>query len=114
MTTTGENRDVPLRHALATLAYRAAKALRDAPADFSSFRPAAGSQSAGEILAHMGDLMDWVLSQARGKEQWHNATPDAWNVDSARFFTALTAFDAYLASEAEVYTGSKRLPGCRG
>jgi hypothetical protein len=35
-------RELPLRHAVATLAYRAAKALRDAPNDFAAFRPAAG------------------------------------------------------------------------
>ena len=40
----GHKPDLPLRHALATLVYRAAKTLRDAPADFSSFRP--GKESA--------------------------------------------------------------------
>ena len=59
-----------LRHTLATLAYRAAKALRDAPDGFSGFRPAPGSRSAGEILAHLGDLMGWALSQASGEERW--------------------------------------------
>ena len=55
-----------LRHMLATLAYRAGKALRDAPPEFSGFPPAPGSRSAGEILAHMGDLLDWGASIARG------------------------------------------------
>src|SRR5206468_6765008 len=64
--------DLSLRHTLATLAYRAAKALRRAPPGFSSFRPAAGSRSAGEILAHMGDLVEWALTQSRGKERWRS------------------------------------------
>src|SRR5688500_2420421 len=48
-----------LRHAVATVAYRGAKACRDAPAGFAAFRVAEGSRSAGEILAHIGDLYDW-------------------------------------------------------
>ena len=72
-TKTGQ-RDISLRHTVATLAYRAAKPLRRTPAEFSSFRVAAGSRSAGEILAHMCDLLDWVLSQARASSA--GATPN--------------------------------------
>jgi hypothetical protein len=106
---TAQDRNLSLRHAAATLAYRAAKAIRGAPAEFSDFRPAEGSRSAGEILAHMCDLMDWVLSQARGKERWRNSKPRSWEEDTARFFTALTAFDEYLASEAALHATSERL-----
>ncbi|MGH9740352.1 MAG: hypothetical protein ACRD4X_17455, partial [Candidatus Acidiferrales bacterium] len=87
----GHTDALPLRHALATLAYRAAKPLRDAPSGFSAFRAAPDSRSAGEILAHLGDLMDWALSLARGKEKWHNSKPEPWSEDVARFFKALTA-----------------------
>lgn len=96
-------RDLPLRHAVATLAYRGAKALRDAPPEFSGFRPGPTSRSAGEILAHINDLLDWVLSQARGKEQWRNSKPRSWQEDSERFFAGLAAFDAYLASDATLH-----------
>jgi len=89
---------LPLRHALATLAYRAAKPLRGAPPEFSTFRAAPGSRSAGEILAHLGDLMDWTLSLSQAKEKWHNSKPQPWNQDVARFFASLTAVDSYLAS----------------
>ena len=51
-----------LRHTLATLAYRAAKVLRGAPADFSAFAPIPGGRTAGQLLAHLGDLMDWAAS----------------------------------------------------
>jgi hypothetical protein len=84
---------------VATLAYRGGKVLRGAPPDFSDFRPAKGSRSAGEILAHVGDLLDWALSQARGKQKWRNSKPRGWKEDSERFFTALAAFDEYLAKE---------------
>jgi hypothetical protein len=98
-----------LRHTLATLAYRAGKALRGAPAGFATFRPAEGSRSAGEILAHMGDLFDWALSMARGQEAWNNATPQAWDAEQARFFAALSAFDDYLAGGAELHISPERL-----
>jgi len=104
-----ENRDLPLRHAVATLAYRAAKALRRAPAEFSGFRVAAGSRSAGEILAHMCDLVDWAFSQARGQQRWRNSKPRSWSEDSRRFFAALTAFDEYLASDAPLHARAEEM-----
>jgi hypothetical protein len=101
--------DLPLRHALATLVYRAAKTLREAPADFSGFRPGESSRSAGEILAHICDLMDWALSQARGQERWHNSKPMAWGADSERFFAAATALDEYLASGEKLHVAPEKL-----
>lgn len=86
-----------LRHTIATLAYRGGKAVRDAPPGFESFRPAPGSRSAGEILAHIGDLLDWALSLARGAHVWHDSRPQAWDQDVTRFVAALAAFDAELA-----------------
>ncbi len=92
-----------LRHTLATLAYRAGKALRGAPAEFTNFRasseasPAEGRTS-GEILAHMGDLLDWALSMANGRQEWHDSPALSWDEGSARFFAALEALDARLAS----------------
>jgi hypothetical protein len=86
-----------LRHALATLAYRAAKVLRDAPAGFSGFAPATGSRTAGQILAHMGDLMDWGASIARGQQAWNNSPVQAWDADVQRFFAAVEKFDDAIA-----------------
>src|SRR5215216_624912 len=87
---TENTRNLPIRHALATLAYRTAKVLRDAPPEFSGFRPDPESRSAGEILAHVCDLVDWALSQARGQETWRNSTPRNWADDSERFFATVT------------------------
>jgi len=89
-----------LRHTVATLAYRCGKTLRDAPPGFAEFRAAEKTRTPVEILAHIGDLLDWVLSQASGKEEWHNAKPLPWDDESARFFGALEKLDAYLASDA--------------
>jgi len=98
-----------LRHTLATLAYRAGKAVRGAPAEFAGFRAAPGVRSPVEILAHMGDLFDWALSIARGKEAWKNSEPLEWNAEVARFFAALEAFDRCLASGETLHAPVDRL-----
>jgi Lon protease-like protein len=89
-----------LRHTVATLAYRGAKAMRGAPPEFARYRPAADSRTPGEILAHMGDLMDWALGMCDGRHHWHNSPPLAWNEGVARFFAALEAFDRRLSTGA--------------
>jgi hypothetical protein len=87
-----------LRHTLATLAYRGGKAIRNAPASFASHRECDSSRTPAQILAHIGDLMDWGLSIAAGSEAWHDSTPLEWNQECARFFAALKKFDDYLAT----------------
>jgi hypothetical protein len=104
MTPPASARDL-LRHALATLAYRAGKALRGAPAPFESFSVAPGSRTPVQILAHMGDLFDWALHLAKGAQVWHDATPIPWDQEVARFFAALEAFDRHLASGASLPEG---------
>jgi len=98
-----------LRHAVATLAYRAGKALRGAPATFADFTLAAGTRTPARILAHMGDLLDWALYLARGEQSWHDSIPQPWDREVARFFAALDAFDAYLASEEPLGWSAERL-----
>ena len=98
-----------LRHTVATLAYRGGKALRGAPASFSAFQAAPGVRTPGQILAHLGDLIDWMLSLAKGNQEWHNSPPRTWDEDSARFFAALKAFDDYLASGAPLSTSPEKL-----
>jgi hypothetical protein len=101
--------DLSLRHAVATLTYRAAKVLRDAPETFSGFSAGEGSRSAGHILAHVCDLLDWVLTQARGEERWRNSKPRSWSQDSKHFFAAITAFDEYLASRSKLHAPPEKL-----
>lgn len=98
-----------LRHTVATLAYRGGKALRDAPAGFSGFRAGESSRTAGQILAHLGDLLDWALSKAEGKETWKDTAPRSWEVGVSRFHGALGAFDAYLASDAPLHCSPEEL-----
>jgi hypothetical protein len=90
------------RHTLATLAYRAGKVLRDAPEDFGASTAGGAGRTPSHILAHMCDLFDWAQSNAKGAERWANTTPGSWASDTARFFTALETFDAYVASDAPI------------
>ena len=91
-----------LRHALATLAYRAGKTVRGTPEAFGEYRASPESPSSVEILAHMGDLMDWVLRMVKGDPAWTAATPLPWEQEIARFFASLRALDDYLASGAAI------------
>jgi len=98
-----------LRHTLATLAYRAGKAVRGAPPEFASFQASSGVRTPSQILAHMGDVFDWALSIARGKQEWHDSKPLPWEQEAARFFAALKAFDDYLASGQPLAVAPERL-----
>lgn len=96
-----------LRHSLATLAYRATRAVEGSPDEFGAF--AGAGHEPGKILAHMGDLFDWALSAAEGHERWHNSQPLPWPAEQQRFFASLQAFDAFLASPAPLQTSMEKL-----
>jgi hypothetical protein len=98
-----------LRHALATLAYRGGKALRGAPAGFDAFHAGETTRTPCQILAHIGDLLDWALSVAHAKEAWHNSAPLAWDLEVQRFFDALQQLDACLASDAPLEESAEKL-----
>ncbi len=98
-----------LRHTLATLAYRGGKALRDAPTGFAGFRAGETTRTAGEILAHVGDLLDWALSIAKGQETWREAEPLPWERGAERFFAALGTLDARLASGAPLQASAEKM-----
>jgi hypothetical protein len=98
-----------LRHAVATLAYRAAKVVRDAPPEFAAFRVGERSRTPGEILLHMSDLLDWALRQAQADGRWEEATMLPWSLLVERFFAAVERFDAYLASEQPLNSPPEKL-----
>jgi hypothetical protein len=98
-----------LRHTLATLAYRGAKATRGCTPEAASFRAAPTTRTPLEILAHMGDLMDWGLSMARGQEKWSDAKPLPWDEEVKRFHAALGALDEFLASGAPLAATPERI-----
>ena len=98
-----------LRHTVATLAYRGAKAVRGAPETFASFHASETTRTPAQILAHVGDLLDWALSIAKGTEAWNNSEPLSWDQEVARFHQTLESFDTYLASDAELSAPCERL-----
>jgi hypothetical protein len=98
-----------LRHAVATVAYRGAKALRGAPASFAGYSPDGTPRTAATILAHVGDLFDWALSQAKGAEVWADSAPLAWDREVERCFAALQRFDEFLASDAPLAVTPERM-----
>jgi hypothetical protein len=98
-----------LRHTLATLAYRGGKAVRNVPPGFGDHRPGPGSRSAGEILAHIGDLLDWGVALADGRHEWHDSPPRPWPQEVERFFAGLAALERRLAAPAPLAAPPERL-----
>jgi hypothetical protein len=98
-----------LRHTVATVAYRGGKAVRDAPASFAAYSADGSPRTPATILAHIGDLFDWALSQAKGAEAWADSTPLEWDREVDRFFATLERFDAFLASEAPLAATPERI-----
>jgi hypothetical protein len=98
-----------LRHTLATLAYRGGKMLRNAPAGFAEFDPGHGLRSPGKILAHIGDLLDWGLSIAQGRQRWADSASLPWDQEVERFYAALKKFDDFLASPGALHAPAGKL-----
>jgi hypothetical protein len=98
-----------LRHTVATVAYRGGKAARGAPASFASYSADASMRTPVKVLAHIGDLFDWALSQAKGAEAWNDSTPLAWDREVERFFATLQRFDDHLASDAPLAAPPERI-----
>jgi len=98
-----------LRHALATLAYRGGKVVRGLPSEVAAFRAGEGVRTPLEILAHIGDLLNWALSLAKGAEVWHSSKPLEWGEEVGRFFAAMGALDGYLASGEPLHATCERL-----
>ena len=98
-----------LRHTVATVAYRGGKVVRGAPASFASFSGDGSDRTAVKIVAHLGDLYVWALTQAQGAESWNDSAPLEWSREVERFFAALQRFDDYLASDAPLALTPEKL-----
>jgi hypothetical protein len=94
---------------VATLAYRGGKAVRGAPPSFAEYRAAEGARTAAQILAHVGDLLDWAASLAQGGRAWNTSIPLSWDEEVARFHAALERFDAVLASDTPLGNSDEKL-----
>jgi hypothetical protein len=88
-----------LRHLVATLAYRAAKVLRDVPPPFAATSFGAATRQPVRIVAHMADLMAWAITIARGDIKWSAGGGEDWDTEVERFFAGLEALDRELAAD---------------
>lgn len=88
-----------LRHLVATLAYRAAKVLRDAPAGFESFAFGDGRRIPVQIVAHLADLMTWACHMADGEYRWAAEGSSDWEREVKRFFDRLAELDQRLSRD---------------
>ena len=86
-----------LRHMVATVAYRGGLAVVDAPESFASFRAHETTRTPGELLAHIGDLLEGSLYLLMGEMVYLTSTPLPWKEEVARFFSAVRKLDSYLA-----------------
>lgn len=98
MATTDPSRMV-LRQLAATLAYRAAKVLRDVPPGFGTRAFGDSTRQPVRIVAHMADLMTWGISMAAGGKEWKAEGSDDWATEVDRFFSGLAALDAAIATD---------------
>jgi hypothetical protein len=89
-----------LRHLVATVAYRGGVAVVDAPESFAEFRAHETTRTPGELLAHIGDLLEGSLHLLKGDMVYLTSTPLPWKEEVTRFFSAVKNLDSYLASEA--------------
>jgi hypothetical protein len=96
-----------LRHTLATLAYRCGKTLRDAPENFATY--SGGTRPPAKILAHIGDLMDWAVSMAIGKQTWRDSEPLPWPQEVERFYATVKKFDDALVSDKPLAVAVEKL-----
>lgn len=88
-----------LRQLVATVAYRAAKVLRDVPPGFATTVFGETTRKPVLIVAHMADLMAWAASMARGEYVWKPENSGDWETEVQRFLANLATLDAELAAE---------------
>ena len=91
-----------LRHLVATIAFRGGIAVLDAPENFAVFRIGETIRTPGEILAHIGDLIQGSLYLMKGEFVYLNSPPLPWEEEITRFFSAAKEFDSYLASDVSL------------
>jgi hypothetical protein len=104
-----EDKREMLRHALATLAYRGGKVVRDVPGSFGAFAAGGDVRTPLRILAHVGDLLDWTLALAKGEKIWRDSTGESWAREVLRFHAGLQELDEYLASDVALAVPEERL-----
>ena len=86
-----------LKHFLAALAYRTQKALRDAPAEFGSFRPPADVRSPQELVRHMTSVLGYARTYFIGGSYWPQPL-GSFDAEVSRFHLMLEDLGQHLAN----------------
>jgi hypothetical protein len=84
-----------LRHFLAALAYRTQKALRDAPAEFGTFRAGAGVRTPADLVRHMTSVLGYARTRFDGGTYRAEPLPDL-AAEVARFHAIVADLAAHL------------------
>ena len=77
--------------------------------EFAGCCPSEGCRTAIDILAHIGDLLNWALSIAKGQGEWKPSRPSEWQAEVGRFYSSLKDLDDYLASEQTLHAPVEKL-----
>ena len=93
-----------LCHFLAALAYRTQKALRDAPADFESFRAAEGVRTPAQMVCHMTSVLGYARTFFVGGTYWPDDLPSL-HAEIARFHEMLQDLDRHIQSGSPLLDG---------
>ena len=89
-----------LRHMVATVVYRGGVAVSGAPEGFGVFRLNEEVRTPGEILAHIGDLLQGSIHLLKGELVHLTSSPLQWDEEVSRFFSLARRLDSFLASDA--------------
>ncbi len=88
-----------LRHFVASLDYRTAKALDGAPSTYAAFSAGKGVRTPVEILAHMGDVLSFAVKKLRGDDgpRLPRTAIADWEEERERFRSIRVDLDSALA-----------------
>lgn len=89
-----------LRHTFAIIAYRTAKCLSGAPAEFGTFAPGAGVRTPAEVVNHLTGLCRFAQGLLTGGPRRQDA-PIPWPEEVRRLEAAMRELDGAVAVAAE-------------
>jgi hypothetical protein len=90
-----------LKHFLAGLAYRTQKALRDAPADFATFRAGPNVRTPHRLVHHMDSVLGYAATFFTGGEYRKPMSP-TFDEEITRFHVTIERLGLLLDSGAEL------------
>jgi len=93
-----------LRHLVATIAFRASRSLRDAPATLESVRLADGGMNARELVLHMTNVLAFALATVTQTDRIRHEALE-WQSEVSRFYALLGELDARLAEGPSIEEG---------